>query len=337
MRILFIGGTGLISTACARAALGAGHELWLLNRGTSKLPSAVGPERQLRADAYDERQVQEAISGLEWDVVVQWVGYLPEQVEQDIRVFGGAGQYIFISTAAAYEKPPSHWLHTEETPLANPLWDYGAKKISCERALLGAYEASRFPVTIARPSLTYGPSQIPVVIGSWQKPFTIIDRMRRGAKIIVPGDGTSLWTLTHNSDFARGLLGLFGNAAAIGEAFHITSDESMTWNQIYQEVGAAAGAAPDLLYVPSDGIIASNPEEQGNIWGDKSYSTVFDTSKIKQFVPGYQATVSFSAGIKETVAWFDADPNRQAINQAANLRWDRLAAVYEEAMRRAAG
>jgi nucleoside-diphosphate-sugar epimerase len=337
MRILYIGGTGLISTACTTAALDAGHDVWLLNRGTSRLPAAVGPDRLLTADAYDEQQVRAAVGGLDFDVVVQWVGYLPHQVEQDIRVFSGAGQYVFISTAAAYEKPPSNWLHTEATPLANPLWDYGQQKIACERTLTDAYERSGFPVTIARPSLTYGPSQIPVVIGSWAKPYTLIDRMRRGAPIIVPGDGTSLWTVTHNSDFARGLVGLFGNERASGEAFHITSDESMTWNQIYSQVGAAAGAEPDIRHVPSDGIVAACPDEMGNLWGDKSYSTVFDNSKIRRFVPGFEATVAFADGIKDTVAWFDADPARQEIDEAANARWDRLAAIYAEALAQARG
>lgn len=335
MRILYIGGTGLISTACTEAALAAGHDVWLLNRGLSRLPAAVGPDRVLSADAYNEEQVRAAVKGLEFDTVVQWVGYLPQQVEQDIRVFPDVSQYVFISTAATYEKPPSHWLHTETTPLANPYWDYGQQKIACERALMEAYERSGFPVVIARPSLTYGPSQIPVVIGSWAKPFTLIDRIRRGKPIIVPGDGTSLWTITHNSDFAKGLIGLLGNERAVGEAFHITSDESLTWNQIYGLVSAAAGPEPDILHVPSDGIVAACPDELGNLWGDKSYSTVFDNSKIRDFVPGFAATVPFADGIKETVAWLDADPSRQQIDEDANARWDRLAAIYQDALSRA--
>ena len=211
-----------------------------------------------------------------------------------------------------------------------------ADKIACEETLRRAHAAAGFPATIVRPSLTYGPSQIPVVIGSWQKPFTIVDRMRRGAKIIVPGDGTSLWTLTHNSDFAKGLLGLFGHPDAIGEDFHITSEESLTWNQIYVLVGMAAGAEPRLLHVPSDGIIAADPEEEGSLWGDKSYSTVFDNTKLRRLVPDYMATVPFSAGIRETVAWFDADSSRQDIDHAANDSWDRLVRVYEDALLRAA-
>jgi nucleoside-diphosphate-sugar epimerase len=177
-------------------------------------------------------------------------------------------------------------------------------------------------------------SQIPVVIGSWDKPFTIIDRMRRGAPIIVPGDGTSLWTVTHNSDFAQGLLGLLGNPAALHQDFHITSDEALTWDQIYSLVGAAAGVAPNILHVPSDAIVAADPSELGSLFGDKIYSTVFDNSKLRGVVPGYRATVPFAKGIAETVAWFDAGPDRQAIDEAANRRWDDLASVYQEALAR---
>jgi nucleoside-diphosphate-sugar epimerase len=337
MRILFIGGTGLISTACSSATVSAGHELWLLNRGRSLLPTAVARDRVLTADATDEAQVRAALEGREFDVVVQWVGYLPGHVEQDVRIFAAAGQYVFISSASVYEKPPSHWLITEATPTVNPFWQYSLDKIACEEVLKRAQRESGFPATIVRPSLTYGPSQIPVVIGSWQKPYTIVDRMRRGATIIVPGDGTSIWTLTHNSDFAKGLVGLFGHPGAIGEDFHITSEESLTWNQIYALVGRAAGVEPNILHVPSDGIIASDAEEEGNLWGDKAYSTVFDNAKLRNLVPDFKATVPFSAGIQETVAWFDADPGRQEIDAAANERWDRLARVYGEALLRAAG
>jgi len=236
--------------------MAAGHELWLLNRGRSKLPTVVAQERLLTADAADEEQVRAAVEGLGFDVVVQWVGYQPSQVEQDIRVFAEAGQYVFISSASVYEKPPSHWMITESTPTVNPYWQYSRDKIACEEILRRAHRETGFPATIIRPSLTYGPSQIPVAVGSWQKPFTIVDRMRRGATIIVPGDGTSIWTLTHNSDFAKGLIGLFGHPDAIGQDFHITSEESLTWNQIYELVGRAAGVEPRILHVPSDGIVA---------------------------------------------------------------------------------
>jgi nucleoside-diphosphate-sugar epimerase len=191
-------------------------------------------------------------------------------------------------------------------------------------------------VTIVRPSLTYGVSQIPVIIGSWAKPFTIVERMRRGAQILVPGDGTAIWTLTHNSDFAKGLIGLFGRSEAIGEDFHITSDEALSWNQIYMLLGAAAGVEPDLLHVPTDAFVAADPGMLGTLWGDKSNSTVVDNSKLRSVVPGFAATTPFADGIRETVAWFDADPDRQAIDHDADALWDRLAVIYTDALRRAA-
>ena len=275
MRILFIGGTGLISTACSDAAVAAGHDLWLLNRGLSKLRTVVGQERVLVADANVETQLRGALQGHDYDVVVQWIGFEPHQVERDIRVFFGVGQYVFISSASVYEKPPSHWMITESTPTVNPYWRYSQDKIACEQVLKRAHAETGFAMTIVRPSLTYGPSQVPVAVGSWEKPYTIIDRMRRGARVIVPGDGTSIWTLTHNSDFAKGLLGLFGCQEAIGEDFHITSDEALTWNQIYELVGEAAGVPPNILHVPTDGIVASEPEQEGSLWGDKARSLRF--------------------------------------------------------------
>jgi nucleoside-diphosphate-sugar epimerase len=333
MRVLFIGGTGLISSGCIAATEAAGHELWLLNRGRSSLESTVPAQRTITADAADPAALREALGGHEFDTVVQWVGFTPEHVAQDIETFASAGQYVFISSASAYEKPPSHWLVTESTPLRNRYWDYSRKKIACEQVLREAHASSGFPITIVRPSLTYGLSQIPTIIGSWERPFTIVDRMRRGAKVIVPGDGTSIWTLTHNSDFAKGLVGLFGKPGAIGEDFHITSDEALDWNQIYALVAEAAGVELDLLHVPSDGIVAADPGLTGSLLGDKIYSTVFDNSKLRGIVPDFQATVPFRDGIRETVAWFDADPSRQAIDHAANELWDRIVAIYSQALR----
>jgi nucleoside-diphosphate-sugar epimerase len=336
MEVLFIGGTGIISSACVAAALEAGHEVSTLNRGLSRLPSQVMADRTLIADASDELQVLEALGNRHFDVVVQFTAYVPAQVELDVRLYSGAGQYVFISSASAYEKPPAHWLITESTPLKNPFWQYSRDKIACEEVLVRAHQRTGFPVTIIRPSLTYGLSQIPVCIGSWTKPFTIIERMRRGAKILVPGDGTSIWTITHNSDFARGLIPLLGRAEAIGEDFHITSDEALTWNQIYLLVGKAAGVEPDLLHVPSDGVVAADPEQLGTLWGDKAHSSVFDNSKLRRLVPGFNAVVPFADGIRQTVDWFDSDPSRQEIDEPANAAWDRLAAIYVEALAKAA-
>ena len=335
MDILFIGGTGIISNACVTEAINAGHDVWTLNRGQSRLPNQVGP-RALIADASDEAQVRDVIKGRVFDAVVQWTAYVPEQVHQDIRLYADAGQYVFISSASAYQKPPRHWLVTEETPLANPFWQYSRDKIACEEVLFSAFATTGFPVTVIRPSLTYGDSQIPVAIGSWEKPFTIVDRIRRGAKILVPGDGTSIWTITHNSDLARGLVPLLGHRGAIGEAFHITSDEALTWNQIYERLAEAAGVPADILHVPSDALVAADPEMLGTLWGDKANSAVFDNAKLRRLVPGYSARVPFAEGIVQTVRWFDADPQRQRIDHEANALWDHVAAIYVDALARSA-
>ncbi len=336
MEVLFVGGTGIISSACVEAAIAAGHEVYTFNRGRSRLTNSVALDHRLIGDASNGESARAALDGRRFDVVVQWTAYVPSQVELDLRLYAEAGQYVFISSASTYEKPPSHWLITESTPLANPFWQYSRDKIACEQALMAAHQSTGFPVTIIRPSLTYGLSQIPVSIGSWEKPFTVVERMRRGAKILVPGDGTSVWTLTHNSDFARGLVPLFGRVEAIGEAFHITSDEALTWNRIYQLVGEAAGVEPDLLHVPSDAIVAGDPTMLGTLWGDKSNTALFDNSKLRSLVPDFRCVVPFEEGIRETVAWFDADSSRQEIDADANAEWDRLAAIYVDAIERAA-
>jgi nucleoside-diphosphate-sugar epimerase len=332
MKILFIGGTGNISTACVSEALDADHEVWVLNRGLSRLPNHVGAERTLIADASDESQVRDALGSRRFDVVIQWTAFVPRQIELDLRLYVDAGQYVFISSASAYEKPPSSWLITEKTPLVNPYWEYSRDKIACEEVLRDAHQSSGFPVTIIRPSHTYGFSQVPVAIGSSSMPFTIIDRMRRGVQILVPGDGTSIWTLTHNTDFAKGLIPLLGRSEAIGEDFHITSDEALTWNQIYSLVAKASGAELDVLHVPSDAFVAADPALLGSLWGDKSNSAVFDNSKLRSLVPGFKAVVPFEQGIQESVDWFDADPRRQEIDEGANALWDRLANIYGDAL-----
>ena len=336
MRVLFIGGTGLISSACSVAVERAGHELWLVNRGQSNLIPAVSKDRIIIVDATDSAQLRHALLGTVWDVVVQWVGFREDHVADDVETFADAGQYVYISSASVYEKPPSSWLITERTPLANPFWDYARQKIGCERVLRRANEESGFPVTIVRPSLTYGNSQIPVIVGSWERPFTIVDRMRRKAQVLVPGDGTAIWTLTHNSDFAKGLVGLLGQESAIGEDFHITSDEALSWNQIYALVGEASGVEPNIVHVPSDAIVAADPTQLGSLWGDKSNSSVFDNTKLRSIVPEFAATTPFAEGIRDTVAWFDAEPSRQTIDDTANALWDRLGAIYTQALGQAA-
>ncbi len=334
MDILFIGGTGIISTACVTAALEAGHDVSILNRGRSQLPNQVGEARTFLADAANETEVREALGSRRFDAVIQWTAYVPAQIELDLRLYADCGQYVFISSASAYDKPPAHWLITEKTPLRNEFWQYSRDKIASEEVLQSAHRATGFPMTIIRPSLTYGYSQIPLAIGSWEKPYTVVDRMRRGAKVLVPGDGTSIWTITHSTDLARGLIPLLGRPEAIGEDFHITSDEALTWNQIYGLVAKAAGVEPEFLHVPSDAMVAADPDLLGTLWGDKINSSVFDNSKLRALVPDFKAVVPFEEGIRDTVAWFDADPSRQVIDEKANRLWDRVASVYEEALLR---
>jgi len=241
-----------------------------------------------------------------FDVVVNWIGYTPADVERDLALFSGrVRQYVFISSASAYQKPPGRYLISETTPLANPYWDYSRNKIACEERLVAAYREKGFPVTVVRPSLTYGETLIPLVMNSWEKSYTLADRMLRGEKVIVPGDGSSLWVLTHNTDFAKGLVGLLGNEQAVGETFQITSDEVLTWDQIYQTLGTALGVKPTLVHIPSDFLVACVPSLRGTLIGDKSNSAVFDNSKIKRFVPGYCAATRFEDGIRKSIAWFE--------------------------------
>jgi nucleoside-diphosphate-sugar epimerase len=330
MRVLFIGGTGIISTACTQLAAQRGIDLTLATRGR-RAPSLPAGVKTLTLDMDDAPGAAQALAGARFDAVVDWIAFTPAQIERDLTLFRGrTAQYVFISSASAYQKPSGHYLITESTPLANPYWQYSRDKIACEGRLIQAYREEEFPVTIVRPSLTYGDTQIALAVNSWAKSYTVVDRMRQGRKVIVPGDGSSLWVITHNTDFAKGLVGLLGNPQAIGHAFHITSDEVMTWDQFYRIVAAAAGVEPQLVHIPSDLIGACMPDKLGGLKGDKAVSVVFDNSKIKRFVPGYCATVPFAEGVRRTLAWFDADPARQEIDAHANARWDKLIAAYEQ-------
>lgn len=331
MKILFIGGSGVISRAATTQAIAAGHEVWLLNRGKRR---PVEGARSIVADLADVASVRTALRGHTWDVVVQWVAFAASDIQRDVELFrASAAQYVFISSASVYEKPPRHHVITEETPRANPFWEYARLKIAAEDELMAAHRATGFPGVIVRPSLTYGEDHVSLVLNAWNASWTVIDRLRRGAPVVVPGDGTSLWTLTHNTDFAAGLLGLFGNPATHGEAFHITSDEVLTWNHIFQTAAHAAGVArPNLVHIASDFIIACVPSVEGTLLGDKAVSAVFDNSKIKRFVPGFAAKTRFADGIARTITWFDADPRRKQIDAATNERWDRLAAAYAAAL-----
>ena len=332
MKVLFIGGTGLISTACTQLATERGIEMFLVNRGKSRTDEVPAGVTVLTANARDKEALGQAIKGHEFDAVVNWINFTPADIERDIALFDGkVGQYIFISSASAYQKPPSDYVITESTPLVNPHWDYSRNKAACEARLIQQNAQTGFPVTIVRPSLTYGQSMIPLCVGSWNKPWTVIARMQQGKKIIVPGDGTSLWQVTWNGDFAKGLVGLLGNQRAVGHAFHITSDEVLTWNQIYEEAGKAVGVKPDIIHIPTDLLCAYIPDEEGNLWGDKAWSVVLDNSKIKRFVPDFVCTTTWAQGVRKAVAWFQADPKRQVIDEPANAAWDKIIAAYMKA------
>ncbi|MCL4529203.1 MAG: SDR family oxidoreductase, partial [Chloroflexi bacterium] len=271
MKILFIGGTGLISSACSELAVARGHELFILNRSASTKYSAPQGATLLTGDVHtDSSRLSELLAAHRFDAAVDWIAYTPQDIERDLQLFHGkTNQFVFISSASVYQKPPKNYLITEETPLENPFWEYSRNKIACEEKLMQAYRDEKFPVTIVRPSHTYGPSQIPFCVGSWAHPWTVIDRMKRGQKVIIPGDGTSLWVLTWNADFAKGFVGLLGNEKAIGEAFQITSDEVLSWNQIYLEAYQALGLAPNVIHIPSDLLAAFDSHYSGTLIGDK--------------------------------------------------------------------
>jgi nucleoside-diphosphate-sugar epimerase len=325
MRVLFIGGTGFISTAVSRQAIAKGFELYLLNRG-SRLAHLPG-SHSLTADIHRLEDVRATLQDLEFDVVVDWIAYAPDDIERDLALFRGrVKQYIFISSASAYQKPPAHYLITESTPLRNPYWEYSRNKIACEERLLQAYRDEGFPVTIVRPSLTYDPN-FPIAIGGWGC-YSLADRLNKGWPIIVHGDGSSLWVVTHADDFGRGFLGLLGNGRALGHAFHITSDEVLTWDQIYQTIAEALGVEAKIVHIPSDFIARVAPQLAGSLLGDKTWSAVFDNSKIKTFVPGFQATIPFRDGIRRTLAWFAADERRRRIDEAVHAQMDGILKAY---------
>jgi nucleoside-diphosphate-sugar epimerase len=332
MKILFIGGTGNISTAVTWLAAERGIELTLLRRGQRQcnLPASV---RTITADIHDEAAADQALGNQKYDAVVDWIAFTPDHIERDIRLFRArARQFIFISSASAYQKPATHYLITESTPLVNPYWQYSRDKIACEVRLMKAYREEGFPITIVRPSHTYGDTSIPLAVNPWHRSWTAVDRMRRGKKVIVPGDGSSLWVLTHNTDFAQAFVGLLDHPQAIGHAFHITSDEALSWDQIYRITAQAAGVEPQLIHIPADFISACIPDEVGGLTGDKSVSVVFDNSKIKRFVPGYCAKVPLVQGIQRTIDWFDADPLRKQVDEQANAEWDKIIAAYERGL-----
>ncbi len=329
MKVLFIGGTGNISSSVSQLAIEKGIDLYHLNRGNR--PSVEGV-KEIISDIRNVEQTRKALANHEWDVVVNWIAFTPEDVSRDVELFEGkVGQYIFISSASVYQKPPLNLFITESTPLKNPYWQYSRDKIACEDLLTKLYRERDFPITIVRPSHTYN-TVIPVTLGGWEE-YTVVDRIRKGLPIVVQGDGTSLWTETHADDFAKGFVGLLGDQHAIGEAFHITSDEVLSWNQIYQSLANAAGFEAKIVHISSETICDyadkhNFPSETGNLLGDKSHCAIFDNSKIKRFVPDYVATIPFSSGIKRTLDWFEADPSRMIVKAETNRFLEELINKY---------
>jgi len=326
LKVLFIGGTGIISSACSPLVLERGFELYLLNRGQSQRAAPAGA-KILNGDIRDPDSVREAISEQDFDVVVNWIAFTPEHIETDLELFRGrTGQYIFISSASAYQTPPRNMPVTESTPLHNPYWEYSRNKIACEERLMRAYREEGFPMTVVRPSHTYDKTLLPVHGG-----YTIVNRMRQGKKVIVHGDGSALWTMTPHRAFAVGFVGLLGNSRAIGDAFQITSDEWLTWNQIFAMVADAAMTEAHIVHVPSDFINRFDQNWGASLLGDKTHSMIFDNTKIKRLVPEFKAVIPFEQGAREIMAWYDADPARQKVNHELDTTIDRILQAYERA------
>ena len=327
MRILFLGGTGIISSAAGRRlAERSDVELTFFLRGQSNRQVPPGVE-VLSGDLRDPAAVSAKLGSRRFDVVVNFIAFTPAHVAADIELFRGkVGQYVFISSASAYQTPPARLPVTESTPLKNPFWQYSRDKIACEEALIRAYREHDFPATIVRPSHTYDERSLPVHGG-----YTVIERMRQGKPVIVHGDGTSLWVLTHHDDFAKGFNGLLGNPQAVGDVFHITSDEVLSWNQIHAILAESAGVEAKLVHVPSARIAQHDPHWGASLLGDKAHSMIFDNTKIKRLVPDFSATIPYAIGARQTLAWFEADAARRTIDPAFDALCDRIVAAEERA------
>ena len=331
MKILFIGGTGTISMAITKLLASQGHELYLLNRGNRNegVPANV---RFIKCDISDEKDAAEKLAGMEFDCVGEFIGFVPEQVERDIRLFKGkTKQYIYISSASAYQKPPQGYVITEGTPLENPYWEYSRNKKACEKLLMDSYLNDGFPVTIVRPSHTYDERSVPLGVhgngGSWQ----VVKRIKEGKPVIIHGDGSSLWTITHNSDFAKGYAGLMGDPRAIGETFHITSDESRSWNEIYGYIAEALGVTLKPYYVASQTLAdMSDYDFTGSLIGDKSNSVVFDNSKLRSIVPDFRAEVTAREGIRRTVEYILAHPEYQNGDEEFDIWCEKVIAAIDK-------
>jgi nucleoside-diphosphate-sugar epimerase len=327
MNVLFLGGTGNISTACVDECLARGHRVGILTRGRRAAPSGV---TVLEGDRYAAADLERAAAADRWDAVVDFLAYAPDDVALAAAAFRGrTGQYVFISTAAVYDKPAARLPITEDAPVGNPHWEYARLKIAAEALALRAHAEHGLPVTIVRPSYTYGPTWIPSGFGG--QDYTVVDRMRRGLPVVCHGDGTALWGMTHASDFAVGLAGLLGQAGALGETFHVTTDEVLTWDAVYAAIGRAAGATPRLVHVPSALIAAIVPDRGASLLGDKAHSSVFDNSKLRRIVPGFAARVGFAEGIARSVAWYDEDASRRVPSPVATGNIERVLAAWARA------
>lgn len=332
MKALFIGGTGTISSEITARCVRKGWQLTLLNRGHApeRVPEGV---RVLVGDIHQEDQIRALLARETFDAVADFIAFSAEDVERDIRLFEGrTGQYFFISSASVYQKPLSMPWITEGTPLHNPYWEYSRKKAACEQILMQAWNARNFPVTVIRPSHTYCQRGVPVCFHGPKGSFQVLERMRQGKKIIVPGDGTTLWTVTHSRDFAVAFEGLMGNAHAIGEVFHITGDESMTWNQIHECIGKALGVTVRPLHIATDTVVAMNPSNEGALIGDKCNTVLFDNTKIKRIVPEFVTTTSFSVGARECVDYIYSHPECQVPDPAFDAWCDQVVSAYEAAV-----
>ena len=327
MKVLFIGGTGIISSSCSTEAVRQGYELFHLNRGSHPDHTPPGVT-SLTADIRDPEQVEKAVAGHRFDCVVNWIAFEPDHVRQDIMLLGSlTSQYIFISSASVYLKPPPHWRITEDMPTGNPYWPYAQKKIACEKLLSESFSRDGFPVTIVRPSHTYTDGWVPTPFGS--RDFTIAKRILDGKEIISPGDGQSLWTITHSDDFAVGFTGLLGNPDSVGEIFHITSDEARTWDGFYSIIGEVMGVDVNLVHIPSEVVNGISPTLGQGLMGDKGYSMVFDNSRIRSLVPDFRARISFAEGIKRSLEWFNEDPKRKVIDQARDTEIEKVLKVWK--------
>ncbi len=323
MKVLFIGGTGIISSACVTAASAREIDLVLLNRGHGARPIPAHVP-VLQGDIRDKDATAHILKDMTFDVVVDFVAFTPEHIETDLALFRDrTKQYIFISSASAYQTPPRNWLTTESTPLCNPYWAYSRAKIACEERLMAAYRNEGFPVTIVRPSHTYDATSVPL-----DGKYTVLNRLRAGKKVIVHGDGTSLWTLTHHRDFAKGFVGLLGNPHALGEAIHITGDEVLTWNQIVEILANALGVHANIVHIPSEVIAAYDEAWGAGLLGDKAHSMIFDNTKIKRLVPEYVATIPFHQGAAEIIAWYESHPAAQTVDEKLDQLMDTMIAAY---------